>query len=306
MSTAYAARSQLEGEADLSKIFPPNHLHCRTSRNHYEDSKSIRIRVPKGIAGSLVSDRQKQTTYETNKHIKAAALYLLLKSLTQSGKIQDWKFQQIEIAQLLRVTPKTLNKWRDLAELRGYLKYDNYNNTVTLFSYEQFCERLGAKSQGYHVLALPRAAVKFLPVLLYGIEVKENKASQQFYAMKKLLLNPRLASAMGPELSLPKLKAAQISAFIHGSKGEGLYDVNADDNRNLVSLRVAWGMKDRRSAAYVKRKLFLCGGAMITRRCYASDHGAWTRHYFTKFNPLTRVRTTFMPDEIELNGAFYQ
>lgn len=306
------ANPQAKSEVDLNKIFPPNHLPNKISRNSYEDKKSLRIRVPKGTSCMVVSDRKLNQKYQTNNHTKAAALYLLLKSLTRSGVIHDWRFQQIEIAQMFGVTTRTIRKYLQLAQEHGYLTHDNFTDKIKLHSYAQFCERLGVKFSGFQIIEVQRTAVRHLPVLLYGIEVKENKEAQHYYTLKKILLNPPLATALKDELKCDErdlqqqLKRAQLSSFLRRSKGDHLHVVNADDNRNLATIRRAWGMKDRRSAAYMKTKLMVCGAAAIEHRRIASTCGQWTKVYYTSFNRNTGQRTTFLPDEISLNRSIYQ
>jgi hypothetical protein len=147
--------------------------------------------------------------------------------------------------------------------------------------------------------------------VLYGVEINENKLSQRMKALKRILLNPRLVNALRDELKcsnvqlIEKLKRAQLSSFVHGSTGDELHAVNADDNRALHTIRRAWGMKDRRSAAYVKRKLNISGICHVQRRRYKSDRGTWTTKFFTSYHAPTQMRTTYLPDELTLNTAIF-
>lgn len=278
-----------------------------------EEQKIFRIKIPKGVARTLISDRQQVNKYETNKTTKAAALFLLLKSLTPSGKIQNWRDdeQRKAIAQLLGINPKTLNTWLVVAEGMNWCEYDFSTDTIKLFSYEQFCESMELEYQGMHVVRLARSAVKQLPLVLYGVEINENKTSQRIKAQKRILLNPRLANALMNELKcsdaqlMEKLKRAQLSSFVIGSTGDELHAVNADDNRALHTIRKAWGMKDRRSAAYIKRKLNATGVCLVTHRRFKSDKATWSKKFFTSYHAPTQMRTTYMPDEITLNTAIY-
>jgi len=269
------------------------------------------IRIPKLVAGKIVSDRSLVNVYHTNSTTKPVALYLLLKALSPSGKIQRWDQQSGEVAELLGITGRTLRSWLLMAERLGYLELNN--NSIKLFSYDHFCELHEVAPSGFIVLCVPRASVRHLPVMLYGAEISENQQRRRVAAQRRFLLNPSLAriraelKCADAEL-IEQLKRRQLSALKYGSTGEApAMWLNADVNRNIGGLRKAWGMRDRRTVVYWKSKLDATGVAQVSSQVIESPEGAgnWTRDFPTAWDKQRRVRRVFLPDAITLNPAIF-
>ena len=65
------------------------------------------VRVPVGLAGWMCLKREQRFRYSTNRAFKAYGLWLLLKTVTTSGRIQDYQDQLDTLQHLTRLSRAT-------------------------------------------------------------------------------------------------------------------------------------------------------------------------------------------------------
>lgn len=233
------------------------------------------VAVLRGAPQLLCAERHLRQKYCTNRDIKYWSTYFLLKSITGSGVIQDWRQQRCFILSYVQMAESTF--YRQLAtlqELKLLTVDDNYN--IHLASYKDAAAIMGLYYEGLiHIPYNPlkHAAKQIFQYFLRAEDIRHNQHRQLDALIYYLYNNPPLRytitlalvkmGAVEARLLKDKhylqerLLALQKAVFRHGSDIlETVFSLRADVNRGVRCIQRQHDYKSKSSVSYMKRKLF--------------------------------------------------
>ena len=235
-----------------------------------------KVPVLKGAPQLLVSERHLRNVYHTNRDIKYWSVYFLLKAMTTSGDIQDWRGQRKLILDFLQIGAEStfyryLNK---LQEMRLLTVDDCYN--IRLVSYKDAADIMGLYYEGLiHIPYNPykNAGKQIFQYFLRAEEIRQNQCKQLDALVYHLDNNPPLRNILlmllvkagadqqrmlkEKKYFQERLLELQKASFRHGSDIlRELFEHRADINRGVRGIQGHHDYKHQTSVSYLKRRLF--------------------------------------------------
>lgn len=271
-----------------------------------DPKKDYLVYILDGSPEALCSERCLVNKYETNRLIKYISDYYLLKALTTSGIIQNWRSQrQLVLSWLQMNEPTFYNHVKQLRQL-GLLTVDRHFN-ITLVSYRKAAEILNipyAGTTGIPYNPFKHEAKQSFQYFLRVEEFRTRKEDQLNGLMYNLDKNPLLKNdlawlmvhqganperlATDPDYYQQRLLRLQINSFRHGSEIlEYIFTRRADIERSVNRIKEDHHYKSARSVSYLKKKLRELKLVNIEKVCVKS---------------LKRVRI-YVPDATKKKGA---
>jgi hypothetical protein len=253
---------------------------------------------------SLYSSAYDRTPYHINRHIKAAAVYYFLKSLSTSGAVS--RRETGHYARALSWTTRTFNKWLSQAKELGYLSFSK--DKIFLKSFRHVSKIYGVSAAKRVTVTLNKASD--IVTAIEGAEMHLNQQKQRFMFDSQLKKNRNLQRRFvehGIGLGAEGLVAQQMEAFRQKRSeiSDVLFELNPDVHRNARTMADRRCLKNWGSISELKARLILAGLANVEKRAITSKSATYSRRAFTLFNRETRERTTIMPDAIRLKNFFH-
>lgn len=304
-------------------------IELRKAITSIDEKEIYRIPVLIGAPKVLVSCRQLRNKYETNRDIKTWSAWFLLKALTTSNHIKNWRSQRDLILPFLQVNEKTFySLLHKMTELGLVTTDSNFN--IFLISYEKAADLLDIVYGGTYSLPYnPINEHGFKQTFQYIIRAEEFKHQQErqlsalLYHLGK---NPSLKNdlhvllvkygADGHQLHdgiyfQERLLSLQMRLFKEGSEIlQYVLTHRADINRGVKSIKRNHSYKSTQSVSYLKSRMFKMGIITVEKkkvesqqrsRLYVPDveaRGGKRDGY--KYNRRSGNTVWFLTDQINL------
>lgn len=287
----------------------------------------VELRILKGLSSEAVRKRTLRTRYETNRDLKAYALYIWLKNMTRAGIIHNYEKQSNEICSGLKITRATFYKYLNYAEQICLIK--RKNGRLELASWSSVMEQLYITEKVFTTVYYDTTNEKQrLPLILEALEFEENKEKQEASIRIKIAKNPQVKTAFDlychltgtkAEFSVNNLAWARSQIFISGTAASiypALMDkVNPKIYRNSSTIAAAHGYKSPRLTTYLKRKLSSAGIATILKssksacsykkdRVEGKERGK-NANATTYYNRNEKQKIWFEPDTVIINQFLF-
>ncbi len=240
------------------------------------------VRYLTGAPDALVSCRElrgqyckkRKEGYETNRDIKIYASFFLLKALTTSGLITNWRSQRTLIFTWLQLNERTFNRQLQEMQKKKLVTGDTDHN-IHLASWQEAARILDITYTGttiIHFNPYKHAGKQTFQYLLRAEEIEANKKLQHKALMNKLDKNPMLKNDLhlllirhgADDQRLIKdhlyyqerLLQLQMQLFKAGSEILSYaFAVRADINRGVKKIAEHHHYKSAQSVSYMKRRM---------------------------------------------------
>jgi hypothetical protein len=248
------------------------------------------IKILKGLASQLVSDRKKRTKYVTNRILKAFDLFICLKAQTTSGHIKDYRDQINTLLPFCKCGYSTfwtrLNELEDL-KLIEFTGGGMFAPHISLASWQKVAEM-------YDIVSIDFITVRYdeknklqnVEYILKAVEILENQQAQATQAKRKLNKTPEIQDAFDDfykkqnkkvDFNLVNLFELQKETFSLGAADyDALHAINPDVNRSSMRMKDQYQFHSIRNVAYMKRQLKKRGLADVKHReapvCRYKEH----------------------------------
>lgn len=209
----------------------------------------MEVKVPVGLSGFICKMREKRISYSTNRAFAGYSIWLLLKTKTKSGVIQDLEHQLPKLLKLTKLSRSSFYRHLNYASELGLIKTSRKNSSkITLTSYK--------KIQTEFILINKFIAVKYelknktsFSNILKSLEYKEAFEKMETGYKNAVNKTPSIRQAFKiqaekegiPDLEFNQenLLKLQIKAFQTGGAAvvyHYLFLVNPDFNRKLKTI----------------------------------------------------------------------
>jgi hypothetical protein len=280
----------------------------------------LQIKVPSYWITHSIGKRQLVNKYETNAFIKCIGHYCILKQVTTTGVIHDWKSQSKYLQKLLNLSRNGLLKAIERLQIVGLI---DLGANLCLVGWDDASQIIGLEIDEWVFIDYDQESSAKIEHLLLAAEIKINQKNQVKIIQKRLKFNPSLKNELDIAISqnwqidlknvqkmnieewIWHLKELQISTFIDGTLKASLYEINPDLNRTVVKFKNDWNHKSIQSIAYVKRKLMQLNlitvqkiGAIVS---IAKNRIRKMGNYASGYDPMLKLPIWFIPDSIQVN-----
>lgn len=232
------------------------------------------IPVLKGAPQFLVSERQLRNKYCTNREIKYWSTFFLLKALTTSGDIQDWRNQRSLVLMFLQMSESVFYRHLQALQDKGLLTVDDDCN-IHLESNKKAAEIMGLFYDGLIYIPynpIKNAGKQIFQYFLRVEEIRQNQQRQLDALIFHLDNNPPVRNIVlqalfkmgADEQRLLKdknylqerLLKLQETAFRHGSEIlDVIFTFRADVNRGVRGIQGHHDYISKTSVSYLKQRL---------------------------------------------------
>lgn len=299
------------------------------------------VKIPVGLPTRVVADRDlhgEKKKYRTNRMIKLADTYLVLKALSTSGKFQHWKGQADILADRCKISEWTLrNRVKEMITL-GLIAFSESEQwtgcmqmvqDLNLCNWTKFLEvfLIDGRNLDFHNIAYDTdKTTQTLEYHIRALEFQENRYSQLNAIRVKLQKNPEsyqqlcqllLKHVPGctPEELKDEEKFAirlfwlQQNAFkvwpVASSPGskyayELINCVNACLDRSAKGIRKSHNLKSCLSTTYLKRQLKRRGLMEIKHHpaLISLDRNRKSSDYTTSYDGLRKCTKWHLPASV--------
>lgn len=300
----------------------------------------LEIKIPVGFASKVVTDRDlhgERQKYRTNRTIKLADTWLVLKSLTTSGKIQNYKDQLESLAEICKVSEWTLrNRLKQLKEMQlvKFTYYDTgcrYEKDLLIANWNRFLDEflIDTRFVEYHIVAYDSTEQKkTLEYAIRAIEFEENRYNQMLAIRSQLQKNPQLFNQLcvlmmkhvpgcKPEdfsdirKFIDRLFWLQKHSFKHWPKADNegskyvyelINQINACLDRSAKGIRRSHGYKSCLSTTYLKRQLTKRGFAELRRNSahISTERQRKPKECLVNYESSSKATKWHLPDSLRI------
>lgn len=283
----------------------------------------MRVKVPAYWITKSIGKRQLVNKYETNAMLKCIGHYCILKQVTTTGIIHDWKSQSKYLQKLLNLSRNGLVKAIERLQIVGLI---DLGANLIMVGWDDASQIIGLQIDEFIWIDYDPDATAKIEHLLMAAEIKINQENQVKKIQKRLKFNPSLKSELDILIAqswrmdlddvqkmnindfIWHLKQLQISTFMNGTLKAALYEINPDLNRSVVKFKSDWDYKSVQSIAYIKRKLAQLKlisinkiGAIVST---AKNRIRKMGNYASGYDKMLHLPTWFLPDSIQVNFEF--
>jgi hypothetical protein len=231
------------------------------------------VKILTGAPGELVTHRDMRTKYCTNRSIKTWATYFLLKSITDSGTIQQWTSQQPYLLSYCKMSENCFRaRLRELQDLK--LITLTKNRSILLTSFETAAEILGIEFTGLTTIDYD-VQLEGNQIFQYFLRAEEVRCNQHkqlttlwYYVNKNPLVKDAYHTLLIKEGCDAKLLAKDLTYFQqellklqcrYFHDGSPLLDIvttlRADINRGVQRIKEHHCYKAAQSVSYMKKRM---------------------------------------------------
>lgn len=283
---------------------------------------AIKIKIPLQILSSLFETRTLVNKYETHSTLKAYGNFFLLKTITTSGRINNYQEQKKKLCELLKCTRNTFPKI--IAHLEQLQLAKVEANDLIITSFKNAAEALqisNYKRENNITIDYDLSNKQKIQHLIFGAEIVINQQKQFEAINKKLVYNSeaynnlivavcqltgmdlKTVQKMPMDQFIKTLFELQKSQFVKESNYFKLLNiVRCDINRKLGNLVSAWGFKSFLSATYTKRILDKLGVIKLEKiQGLYSDCNRIrniSKKYLDKFNSEIKKSAWYFTDQL--------
>ena len=283
----------------------------------------MRIKVPAYWITQSIGKRQLVNRYETNAMLKCIGHYCILKQVTTTGILHNWKSQSKYLQKLLNLSRNGLVKAIERLHIVGLI---DLGANLAMVGWDDASQIIGLQIDEFIWIDYDPSSNAKIEHLLMAAEIKINQENQVKIIQKRLKFNPSLKSELDiliaenwqidlvdvQQMNIHQfiwhLKQLQISTFMNGTLKAALYEINPDLNRSVVKFKSDWDYKSVQSIAYIKRKLAKLklisinkiGAIVSTTKNRIRKMG----NYASGYDRMLKLPIWFMPDSIQVNFEF--
>lgn len=283
----------------------------------------MRIKVPAYWITESIGNRQLVNRYETNTMLKCIGHYCVLKQVTTTGIIHDWKSQSKYLQKLLNLSRNGLVKAIERLQIVGLI---DLGANLIMVGWDDASQIIKLQIDEFIWIDYDPDASAKIEHLLIAAEIKINQENQVKAIQQRLKFNPSLKNDLDIEISknwqielkdvqqmdiyqfIWHLREIQISTFMNGTLKAFLYEINADYNRTVVKMKNDWNHKSIQSIAYIKRRLIELNlisinkiGAIVSM---VKNRIRTIGNYASGYDRMLRLPTWYVPDFINVNFEF--
>lgn len=287
----------------------------------------IQLKILTGLSTEIVRMRETRIKYQTNRNIKAYALYTWLKNKTEAGIIHHYDKQLTALLDGSNISRSSFYRYLSIAEDLKLIKRKNGNLKLT--GYQAILEDLFIHEKKFTYINFDTEKHK-LDHIFNVLEVSENKKRQEKAIEVKISKHPLVLSAFKlfwisqgkPDqvFNLVNLQKAQKIIFETGTAERIykplMYSVNPEFNRCSNTIATAHNYKSPKSVTYFKRKLVksklisvldvinpIC--AYNKNRIDGVQRGKNENANYVPYDPKKRHTTWYKPQQIIINPLLF-
>lgn len=236
-------------------------------------SDQLTISIPVELARLAVSQRTLVNKYQVNQFIRCMDTWLVLKSLTRSGMIQDWNKQKNYLIKVCKCSETILRSRLSWLHKKNFLRYDRKD--ITIASYDSLAKILEIDLSAKKIISYDIDSKQRLQEWLIATEIEDNQQRQNFMILKRVNKNPlikmQLIAAMikdGADRTrlndnlyfLSRMRSLYLADFVVASDiHDILIDIRPDNNRGVKGIGKAWNTKHAMTVSYWKKILQAVG-----------------------------------------------
>ena len=213
--------------------------------------------------------------YRTNREIKILDTFFILKALTTTGKIKNYKTRKDELSKACKISWSTFQSRIKELETKELISIQNksivctgWRKLIDLYDFDPKYE--------YVVKYDEDNKAQKLYFHFMDVEIEDNCRSQKEQFLKKFADNPHrdfllqrlVATAVATEQQLindeallrKALGMLQRERFVNGTnRNDQIFSLNPFVGRSVATLRIDYGFKSNRSVTYTRRKIAATG-----------------------------------------------
>lgn len=269
----------------------------------------IPVKIHTHLLQNIVQDRQLRSKYQTNKIIKNAGFFYVLKALSTSGIIKDYFTQINDLCKILGgISKPTFYSLLKGCEQKGWIERRHGN--LNLKSFATFTNSMDSTASSFTTIKYEFKTQRINHVL-------ESAYLQLMEAERCRVLNSKINSnqylkedlktVINPDSKgnwQPALKVMQLNTLMFGhDKKYAIFFYNADLGCNTESLRAQFNFKSHESVAYLKKKLANKKLATVTAQRIPCTHSVnkdnRIRGLYTEWDSKTKQVIYILPDKLE-------
>ena len=265
---------------------------------------TISLKILADANRKFASDRELRNKYETNHSLKFYGFYCVLKTFTQTGKIQDWFKQINEIKSLNQIkSTQIVKQYITGAGELGLIKVSG--NDLILTSHKKVYESINTnprKKPLYFTFNYnpndeikPETVLKLSTVIVcqHYRKIKINCSINQNILLKDFCNDQ------------DTLKKIQLQSFVHGYKNLGMtkdeyrmiHSVNADEHLTQHALRKLFNYKSNQSIGDLKQTLMKVA-EVSERKLNSNCLMRKNDNYYTGYDKEKKQSWWQLPDSI--------
>lgn len=279
------------------------------------------VKILKNLPAALAKERELVNKYETHSIFKAFEIFVILKELTTSGKIQNLYGSHDEfmkcLAEECNVSRNTMYSRIKLLVKFKLITVEK-NKDILLTSWDEIAKQYNIKSNQFHTIELNNESPK-IEYILRTMTFSEHKERQAFQFTKFINTNNQVKEYIIKELGeLPKtiqdmaefVIQKQVLSFKNWSDGfDFWHSLYADFNASVNKIMYYFQFKDFRQVAYWKKQLTKKGLIIVRERKHESQKCTrLATNVFTKqkvkqtmfWNGETKTKVWQQPDLITI------
>ena len=237
------------------------------------------IKIPVGLAESVIRQRFVVNTYETNKNIRAVDTWLCLKSTTTTGVVQRYDNQLKSLLQLCKISRACFYSRLHYLQSQKLIAWDKKNKRITICSWDAFTKYFDlGPSTTFITITYDITDNRRIYQFISAIEIDANQFAQRKALYNRINKNPELKNTLttlmlnyGAEASRlddavyfqQTLWQMQVESFKRGTGTEtyeALHALHADVNRSTRrAFKTSRNYKSAQSVSYEKKNLEKAG-----------------------------------------------
>lgn len=280
----------------------------------------ITITAPVELIAYAVGERAKVNKYETNRFIRAVGMWLILKSETTSGVIQDYTGQLPYLLSITQLSTASFYNRINFLIKEGLITKEGNNLILSSFDYAANKYLLHNVNSKISFTYDPNGKQQ-IHYLLSAVEIKHNQDLQAQALQRKLDKNPiikveqlKLIHECGADVKQMNnndynrecLFALQQQSFEQYRKGSTIHDAlhafRADVNRGVKGIANAMNAKSASTASYLKRKLQQQEICSVTKIEGITSHvrSRKDKYHYVNWNEDLRQTVWYVCDQVKV------
>jgi hypothetical protein len=244
-----------------------------------QQSTILDLKFPVKLAAYALEQRRivydgtykKKTTrqYTSNRHIKNLMSFVIMKALTQQGKLNNYRNQLGYLATVCQCSKKTMLQRIEYMQEQQLITIEGAD--IRLNGWKQVCSTLRLNCKQFTTIIYDYAKDKNIFLRFFAAEIETNKEQQAHMIKVKLQHNPALKLKVQATMLQHGADRNRIDEFAYLLNGmrllykqsfkvepqlhELLCKVRPDCNRGVKAIASAWEFNSKQLVSYYKAKL---------------------------------------------------
>jgi hypothetical protein len=280
----------------------------------------ITITAPVELIAYSVGERAKVNKYETNRFIRAIGTWLILKSETTSGVIQEYSQQLPYLLAITQLSTASFYSRINFLVKEGLITKEN--NQLILASFQDAGNKYYLHNTNNKIsFTYDPNGKQQIHYLLSAVEIKHNQELQAQALQRKLDKNPiikveqlKLIHECGGDVRKMNdsnynrecLFALQLQSFEQYRKGSTIHNAlhafRADVNRGVKGIATAMNAKSASTASYLKKKLQQQQICSVTKieGVTSGVRSRKDKYHYVNWNQLLKQTVWYVCDQMQV------